>query len=108
VLFSDPISNRQVGEESGESLITPVQGEDFIPFLRFMESVTKIFDDLDRGVGATSQHVEIGFLVNTDDAHVSHWLCTSRMAGAVERDSITAEEVAGHEHLDRTFFAFTR
>src|SRR6185503_11432639 len=65
----------------------------------------QIFDDFHGRIRTASQHVEIGLAVHPENADVAHWLCRAWMAAAVESGCVAAEEVARHEHFERTLLA---
>jgi hypothetical protein len=89
-------------------LISPVKREHFGFFLSFMDPISEVLDDFQRGLRAAPQHIKVGLLPHAEDADVSHGLCGAGVCGAVERGRITTEKVTGHEHFQRAFFSVRR
>lgn len=73
-----------------------------------MQPGAQILDHLDRGVRITSQHVEVGFLAQPQNADISHRLSGTGMAGTFKGRGVTAKQIARHQHLDGALFSSRR
>ena len=102
------VSSGKAGQERRKALLGAIQCQKLGFFLRFMQSGAQILDDLHRGIRVPSQHVEIGFLAQPQNADISHRLSGPGMAGTFKGRGVAAKQIARHQHLDGTFFPIGR
>ena len=106
--FLDAASGTEIDQQRGQPLIGTIQRKDFILFLRLMQTVREMLNDLNCGIRIALQHIEVGRLVHAENADIAHRLGRPWMTGTIKGSGIATEEVAWHEHFERAFFPVRR